>query len=328
MCSNHKTGRAEGNVFRRGIRLEVKRLRGFGRLLVATLLIMVALSFPSILRVPVVPRVSGDEDLTVDFTVVTASNPYGNAYYSYDKATVSGGMPPYSFNWDFGENDPTDGTGDVVRHYYQKAGAYPTKLTLVDSSGKTAFAEHLVQVQTDNGDERCDDIDSLYSVYGWTWAPVYLDDLTPRIAEGNVTYTTIATEDHPANHASQDFNLNVQLDTEPDIQVGPNGFDSKYEYLVSGLVPYGVVENLEPHQLHMELETKYFHPFAWPAVGDRVWAAGEWIWDCGHELKTELHPLVGIATTRNVPVEIQPGSPVKVDGKRADIWFTGYGGLA
>lgn len=49
-------------------------------------------------------------------------------------ATVtSGGEPPYSFSWSFG--DESFGSGDTVSHIYQLAGAYDYQVNVIDSNG-------------------------------------------------------------------------------------------------------------------------------------------------------------------------------------------------
>ncbi|HKZ94389.1 MAG TPA: thioredoxin domain-containing protein [Candidatus Bathyarchaeia archaeon] len=173
--------------------------------------------------------------------------------------------------------------------------------------------------------ERCEPLIDWWEKYitempwGDTWMPVYDGDNMPKQATGEVRYARVSSMDHPFNHESQDFVFNVRLDPE-------------YYHLLSGVSPdYGQVENLGDHEMHMEWETDYFHQFAWPSVGDRVWLTGLWIWDCGHEPKTEFHPVVGIATQRQVPMRWSSDSSLwgtYTPGVRTDIWFNTRGGGA
>jgi PKD repeat protein len=57
-------------------------------------------------------------------------------------ATGSGGTPPYTYTWNFG--DQTTATGQTVSHTYAQAGTYHVVLTLTDSASGTATDSHLV----------------------------------------------------------------------------------------------------------------------------------------------------------------------------------------
>ena len=50
-------------------------------------------------------------------------------------ASVSGGYPPYQFQWDFGDGSPTSSIWNAT-HSYASAGAYKVQLTCIDSKGK------------------------------------------------------------------------------------------------------------------------------------------------------------------------------------------------
>lgn len=106
--------------------------------------------------------------------------------------------------------------------------------------------------------------------------------------------------------------------------------------------------------------------FVWPGVGDRVWVAGRWIFDCGHpgvngtqtnvRFGTEIHPPRALVTYRlnhsaldsfpkprisapnfpypqsylpvtGEPVAGQPG-PTNVPVTEADVYVSGFGGAA
>ena len=77
--------------------------------------------------------------LTVDATATPLS---GNAPLAVSFAgTASGGVPPYTYAWTFG--DSTTGAGASISHTYTAAGTYPVTLTVTDSTAATATDSHL-----------------------------------------------------------------------------------------------------------------------------------------------------------------------------------------
>jgi len=64
----------------------------------------------------------------------TASTQCGNAPLSVTfQASLSGGIPPYTVNWDFG--DGSNGSGTTVNHQYSTVGQYLVSATASDSCG-------------------------------------------------------------------------------------------------------------------------------------------------------------------------------------------------
>jgi len=61
--------------------------------------------------------------------------------------TASGGTPPYTFGWTFGDGSP-GATGNPATHIYKLAGSYAVSLTITDSaSGTFSSPPQTVQVQ-------------------------------------------------------------------------------------------------------------------------------------------------------------------------------------
>ncbi len=92
--------------------------------------------------------------------------------------TASGGTPPYTFNWNFG--DGKTGTGGPTTHVYATEGNYTVTLLVTDSTGSTITITHTIQVTG-----------SPVTSNGWTvnWS------ITPHrgVEISNVTYNGVLT---------------------------------------------------------------------------------------------------------------------------------------
>ncbi|MGA9751410.1 MAG: PKD domain-containing protein [Acidobacteriota bacterium] len=90
-----------------------------------------------------------DSHLTITVTApaalsvsATATPLSGNAPLAVSFAgTASGGVPPYTYAWTFG--DSTTGAGASTSHTYTAAGTYPVILTVTDSTSAHASDNHL-----------------------------------------------------------------------------------------------------------------------------------------------------------------------------------------
>jgi hypothetical protein len=79
---------------------------------------------------------------TGDFTFTPSSLITGQSV-SFN-ATISGGTPPYTFKWDFG--DGTTGTGRMVTHTYSSSGSFMVVLTITDAGGANFTSTHTLVV--------------------------------------------------------------------------------------------------------------------------------------------------------------------------------------
>ena len=111
------------------------------------------------------------------------------------------------------------------------------------------------------------------------WVSVQASD-APAVAEGVVRTSHVTHKDLPSSHISHDWNFDVALDP---------------AYL--GL--HSDANHREPNGerwMEMEWETEFFPPAFFPALGDRVWMMGRWVFDCGHPpYATEFHPPKAVA---------------------------------
>jgi len=120
--------------------------------------------------------------------------------------------------------------------------------------------------------------------------------------------------DDPFTHTSYDFTFNVKVDPESEHLLGTGNFEGQSE---------------ETGRLHTERESATFPMFAWPDRGDRISAAGSWVWDCDHTTAagehTEIHPFRSLWVERN-PGGPSPRSPV--GDREADLFVTNAGTVA
>ena len=61
---------------------------------------------------------------------------------------VSGGIPPYTFQWDFGDGAINPGPGNDVQHTYTEPGTYTVRMTVIDSGGNRVTGDSQIRVQT------------------------------------------------------------------------------------------------------------------------------------------------------------------------------------
>src|SRR5205823_2698443 len=119
----------------------------------------------------------------------------------------------------------------------------------------------------------------------------------------------VAYHDFPFDHDTHDWNWDLLPD--PAYQF-LNGTDN------------GRVGS--SRQMEIEWEEKFFPSAFRPAVGDRAWMLGRWVFDCGHSpYLTEIHPAKAVAHTRFAPT-ILPGDAAPSLTNKTFIWIHGRGG--
>lgn len=87
-------------------------------------------------------KLSGEAKLHASFNHTPDSTPLGETMKF--TATVAGGMPPYSFGWDFGDGATASGSG--TSHSFVTAGQYNVTLSVADSNGIRTTTSEFVSI--------------------------------------------------------------------------------------------------------------------------------------------------------------------------------------
>jgi PKD repeat protein len=97
-------------------------------------------SFELVTEVPTVVAAE-QQPLTVDITSSdTEGGEIAPATFEFE-ANVSGGTGPYTYSWDFGDDDDSSEEGSdeqTISHTFEEDGTYNVRLTVTDSSGQSA----------------------------------------------------------------------------------------------------------------------------------------------------------------------------------------------
>jgi uncharacterized protein DUF11 len=175
---------------------------------------------------------------------------------------------------------------------------------------------------------------------GWVW----VDPAQKiRTVTGVVTGTSVATTDTPANHDSHDVDIDVKVDPGQDdllTEVSKDSDNPDCDPDAPGCDPdtLGIEweTGLDPDDDKSGDGSAFFPKWAWPSVGDRIWANGHWIFDCGHvkeaagadRYHSEIHPPRAVATMRDQAAPLPGTGTTPVPVTTTDIWIHGRGGFA
>jgi Prealbumin-like fold domain len=155
---------------------------------------------------------------------------------------------------------------------------------------------------------------------------VTASNVEPVTIEGVVHDSIISFEDWPYTHDSHDQNFAVQLDS----QYQKYNSDSNTQLKAANGQPVRDTNGQPVQLMEVEWESKYFPYHFWPVAGDRVWAVGKLIFDCGHPdqnggAQTEIHPPEAVAFTRYEPTfSLDLSKPTMA--AMTQIYFNGLGG--
>jgi hypothetical protein len=123
-------------------------------------------------------------------------------------------------------------------------------------------------------------------------------------AEGSLNEILFASEDSPVIHTSHDLDMKVQL-------------AKGYEWL-SIQPPDG-----DPSNEVLETESAGFPHIARPEVNDHITVEGRWIFDCGHDGYTEIHPTPVFESDRVTYRPLYPKAKLQAM-QLVRVWMNSY----
>lgn len=185
------------------------------------------------------------------------------------------------------------------------------------------------------------DADFIAPDEGWVW--IEKTGRRRREVSGLVLKTGVARNDTPSNHESHDWNAHVLVDTGYETVVSPaneNNTDPALEPDPDNPRPHDMIElewesGIRPSEKSGDGANPFFPKWAWPSVGDRIWAEGQWVYDCGHpkdvssgeQFRSEIHPPRAVATMRDQAMTLPGTGATPVAVTATDLYIHGRGGF-
>lgn len=187
---------------------------------------------------------------------------------------------------------------------------------------------------------------------GWVWVAGGAERF--QEVSGVATRAKVSARDTAANHYSHDFNVDVLVDEGQERLVSVIGHNNEGDLREPDTIEVEWETGTRPDEHRGDGQDPFFPKWAWPSVGDRVWAGGNWVYDCGHadketppfpchffpkasecegqgepvsRFRAEIHPARAIASMRDQS-RTMPGSgttPVPVTA--TDLYIHGRGGF-
>jgi hypothetical protein len=162
---------------------------------------------------------------------------------------------------------------------------------------------------------------TLYELDDEGWA--YVDPARKiRAVTGVAEGVNVAAIDSPSNHDSHDLDFHLVVDP---------GQDDVLSVQTSDYIGVEWETGIRPDEKHGDGAAPTFPKWMWPADGDRVWAEGNWVFDCGHPVnglfKTEIHPPRAFASMRDQAAPLPGTGLTPVPVTRTDLYIHGRGGF-
>ncbi len=138
------------------------------------------------------------------------------------------------------------------------------------------------------------------------------------VAEG----VNVAAIDSPSNHDSHDLDFHLVVDP---------GQDDLLSVQPSDYIGVEWETGIRPWETRGDGDNPTFPKWMWPSDGDRIWAEGNWVFDCGHPAdglyKTEIHPPRAFAAMREQAAPLPGTGLTPVPVTRTDLYISGRGGF-
>lgn len=216
--------------------------------------------------------------------------------------------------------------------------AWAALVTSAQIAGNTAYAADPI----DGSNPACDDLQvalnllvgdvTLYdaSNEGWVWVQANRP-AQPKFREvsGLVVESRVATVDYPTTHDTHDQNTILIVD-EGQEDILSNGNE------VNPLVGVQTFEiewetGIHPGEKSGDGADPFYPREVWANAGDRFWAEGHWIFDCGHstagQYPTEIHPPRATAAMRQTSYPLYATGATHVPVTMTDLYIHGRAGF-
>jgi hypothetical protein len=139
----------------------------------------------------------------------------------------------------------------------------------------------------------------------------------------------VATVDYPTTHDTHDQNTIIIVDEgQEDILSNGNGIDADV-----GVVTFEIEweTGIAPSEISGDGADPFYPRAMWASIGDRFWAEGHWIFDCGHSTAgkdpTEIHPPRAAATMRQTSYPLYATGATPVPVTMTDLYIHGRAGF-
>ena len=145
-----------------------------------------------------------------------------------------------------------------------------------------------------------------------------------RSATGVARNVHVAAIDSFSNHDSHDLDFDLLLDPGQTDLLSIQPEDALGIEWETGI---------RPSETRGDGASPTLPKWAWPSDGDRVWAEGNWIFDCGHPdedtglYKSEIHPPRAIASMRDQAGPLPGTGLTPVPITMTDLYISGRGGF-
>lgn len=177
------------------------------------------------------------------------------------------------------------------------------------------------------------DVSKDVSDEGWVWVQ-NSNPALPKFREvsGYVVGSHVATIDYPTTHDTHDHNTKLLVDPgQEDILSNGNKIEYPEGNPTTRLLEIEWENGIRPSETSGDGSAPMLRKQAWPSVGDRYWAEGHWIFDCGHtnygKHPAEIHPARATAVMRptTYPLTATGATPVPVT--LTSLYIHGRGGF-